>query len=692
MADINEILGRQINSVKELKKAIADLQNSLIGVDTASEEYKKTSNQLAAAQAELNKVTRAGKQENDAAADSLVGLQKQYRDLYNEYKKLTEAQRNSPVGKKMADDLKELSVKINDTKKGVGDFTSNIGHYAEGVTEAFSKMGISLGGLQQPLNLVKNGSKSLGEVWKAISKNPWMAVLTVLVGILVKAAEAIKQNKELTDRLHSAMSVFTPIVNALSNAFDFLAGGIVKAVEGASKFIEKLLSLNPKMREQIQLAHELAEAENSINDARNQTETKTSELEKEVALLREDAGLAETNAEKIKLLNQAKEKQFEADQERINLAQQELDLYKKQHQATANNQEVVDELARLEKNLNNEIGQQSRNQKKLDKEIKSVTKSTASYKETVEETTEVVDSAATEAKRIYEQTIENAKDEVTKLTEKYETEKALLEAYHLDTYLLTLQYNRKMKEIKDKAAEEDRKRAEETQKALDEQLEADLQLYISANDELQKAETEKKIHTLDTIRSVTDSLGSIINTYQSMIQSELQSGKITEQQAKRKQKALKALQAVELAVTIAGIAADTAAGIMSIKANHAAYEAEVLAKYGSNPLTAPVGAGLIAASKVKSTKDIISLAAAGAAQLAAAVGGYISKNAANSDGGSSSIATVPQVAETSPIQYTTNVQNENDVDNLNVQPIYVTVTDIENGLGRKAQVTNETSF
>ena len=40
--NLNEILGRNIDSVKSLKAAIKELQDSMVGLDTDSQEYKDT--------------------------------------------------------------------------------------------------------------------------------------------------------------------------------------------------------------------------------------------------------------------------------------------------------------------------------------------------------------------------------------------------------------------------------------------------------------------------------------------------------------------------------------------------------------------------------------------------------------------------------------------------------------------------
>lgn len=694
--DIQEILGRQINSVKELKSAISDLQNSLIGVDTASEEFKTTSEKLTAAQAELNKVTSAGKQDMDAASDSIRGMEKEYKSLYDSYKKLSEEQRNSDFGKNMAKSLEELSAKLNDTKKDVGNFKDNIGHYSEGVTEAFSNMGLSIGGLQGPLNLAKNGSTGLKGAFDLLSKHPIMMVITALVAIFMKAADAIKNNEQLTQRLHQAFAAFQPIVNAISNAFDFLAGVIVKVVEGAAKLFEKIASLNPKMREQIQITRELAAANDELANSQRAANEENAALTAEVEELRELAS-EETNAtKKRELLNQAKEKQAQIDQNNIRIAQEELRALEEQSKLTANSKEDNDKLSEAKIKVANATAQASRNERRFNREINATKTAAKSATPAVKEYAETVDSAKTAAEEIYKRTVEASKSEVQKLYEKYMTEYALLQKANFDTTLLTEQFLAKMKEIKDKAAEEDIKRAQETQNYLDNMLENSVQASIEGFEELREMQDETKRATLDTLNSITSSLGSMLSAIENVIEAELNSGQITEEQAKRKQKALKALQAVELAVTIAGIAADTASGIMSIKANHSAYEAAQLAKYALVPGGEAIAGGKIAASKTMANLNIASLVTAGAANIAAAVGGYIAKgkSLSSSDGGgiSGAATTIPEVAQPEPYRYTRNVQDAEDIDYINQRPIVCSIVDIENAAAARKVRVEEVSF
>lgn len=379
MADINEILGRNINSIKELKQAINELQNSLIGVDAESEEFKKTSQQLAAAQAELNKVTSAGKTETDAAADSIRGLEKQYKALYDQYKLLSEEQRNSDFGKNMAQSMSDLSNKINEAKQNVGNFKDNIGRYAESATKAFQGMGISLGNLQKPLAMATTGTKTLGVALKGLAANPVgaaiMAVVVVLKAlheIFQRVKQAIADNEELTMRLHEAMATFQPILDAISNAFDFLARILVRVIEGMAKVSGAIMSLIPGMKKAIDSHKELAKATNNLTKAQRELSVENSKKEAEIERLREEASATDDVKEKVRLLQEAKKKQREVDEENIRIAKEDLRIKEEYAKKTANSAEANDELAAAQKRVNDAIAQGDKNARQYNKQLSAL--------------------------------------------------------------------------------------------------------------------------------------------------------------------------------------------------------------------------------------------------------------------------------------------------------------------------------
>lgn len=767
-SNLNEILGRNIDSVKALKTAIKELQDSLVGLDTESQEYKDTATKLTAAQDALKNTTRAGVDANLAAKDSIIGMQQEYNKLYDAYKKLSDEQRNSDFGKNMAASLEQLSVTINNTKKDVGNFTSNIGHYAEGATEAFNTMGISLGGLQGPLKAATNGAKGLNGAFTLISKHPIIAAITLILGILVKAAAAIKQNEELTNRLHQAMAAFKPVLDLVSNAFNFLAGIIVKVVEGMAKVGEKILSIIPGYREAAKSHKELAKATDDLTKAQRENSVVNSKKQAEIEKLREEASATEDVTEKRKLLEEAKKMQAEVDAANVEIAKEELRIMEEYAAKTANSAEDNDKLAAAQKKVNDAIATAERNQRLYNKQLEATKTKT---NETRRAVTQQVDENKQKAEELFNNLQEWNKTEVQKLTEKYQEEKELLEKYHLDTKLLTMKYNKEMQDLQDKADEEAaRARREAIEKAGQDAIDAidkamtnskidvfkelfsfdpdlasfkDMQNYM-AEAEYTMLEQEKALYeqeladfkgtqdqklallenyyavseeiydrqaaleelhmertqeiwdsAIDHFGAYTDALDSVLSTIQNVINAELKSGKLTEREAKRKQKALKALEAVQLAVAVASIAGNTAAGIMDVWRG---YAAELPVNAETAAATGPAAAATLAALNAKSlTAAIIKTAAIGTqgtAQLAAAVGGYIAKNAAtpSEDGGTGAgVAATPALIETTPYSYTRTVQSTEEEDMLN-RPIFVTVTDIEDGLGQRATVTNESTF
>lgn len=467
---IEEILGRDINSLKELREEIKRLQDSIANVDPTTQEFVDTSQKLIAAQEQLTSVTRASKDANVAAEDSIVGMERAYKALYNEYKMLTEEQRNSDFGKNMAESLNTLSNKLNDTKKGVGNFKDNIGRYTQSTIDAFNQMGISIGGLQGPMKLAAGGAKTLGASLKALIANPVGAVIMAIVvafkamsAIVERVKKAIDDNEESSNRLKEAMATFKPVVDAISNAFDALAKIAVKVAEGLSKVGEKVLSIIPGFKAAAKSHKELAKATSELTKKQRELNVANSEKEAEIERLREEASETDNVVEKKKLLEEAKAIQAEEDQANIAIAKEELRIMQEYAAKTANSAEANDKLAEAQRKVNEAIAQGEKNQRMYNKQLAATTTSTKSAGGAAKNYRE-------EAKKIYEETVENSKSEVQKLTEKYEKEKKLLEKYHYDTKLLTKQYNKDLDDINKK------KREKESQDRVKQQT--DMQHFI----------------------------------------------------------------------------------------------------------------------------------------------------------------------------------------------------------------------
>lgn len=324
-------------SVKSLKKEISDLKDALLNTEKGTVDYETIVKRLIKDQQDLADVTKLNAKNNDAAKDSIVGMEKEYKAMYDTYKLLSKEQRETDFGKNMAKSLKTLKEELNDTKMAVGNFKDNIGNYTKSAMEAFKGLGGSVSALQGPISIADNG-------FKALSMNPVMLFLTTLIAIIAKVAEGIKGNEELQNRWNTAMAAFKPIGEAVTNMMDKLASAVVWVAEGVGKLIRRL---NKASQETM----DLAAAQNAYNDAKRDAEVLNEQDNAEIARLKNLAAQTKDAAEKAKYLNDAKEKQAEIDQRNLELARENLRLLEEEAQRGPNSEEFNDRLAQAKREL-----------------------------------------------------------------------------------------------------------------------------------------------------------------------------------------------------------------------------------------------------------------------------------------------------------------------------------------------------
>ena len=444
---LEQILGKTINSTKELREEIKRLQDELVKTEAGTAQWDATSQKLVAAQERLTSVTKANKVETQAAKDSIAGMEKEYKNLYNQYKLLTEEERNKPFGKNMAASLEELSNKLNTSKKEVGNFKDNIGRYTDSAIEAFGKMGISVGGLQGPLKLANGSFKAFN---KTLMANPivWiLAALKAIIGVFNKVKEAIMSNEESQMALNEAMSAFQPIIDAVKNGMDKLGQAVVKVIGWVADAFRKIREIgaamtdflgitdgaNARVKEQNKLYQDLARSKNEYTKAQREATKLNASQNAEVRTLLDQAAASPNQKEKLELLNQAKEIQNQITERNIALAEENLRILQTEASLTANDAEMNDKLAQAEAAVAQARAEGAAKTKEMSSQIATLTKGTDTYAEKLKKEKEQLDE-------LLKTINENSKTELQKLEEKYAKEKALLDKYGKDTTELTKQY------------------------------------------------------------------------------------------------------------------------------------------------------------------------------------------------------------------------------------------------------------
>lgn len=368
-------------NIKNLRGEIKELRNALGAVEKGSEAYNAVTQELLSKQKELSNVTRVTAASLNTATDSIVGMEQEYRKLYNEYKLLTEAERNSPFGQKMAADLKALQSNLNQTKMAVGNFKDNIGNYTESIVNAFGQMGFSVssllgpfqniaGALQKLTPAVQGTTKAAGGfkgILDLISAHPIIAVLATLVGLFMTVKEAISGNEELQNRWNEAMAAFEPIINGVKIALDLVAQVVVKIAEGMGKVVTWFSKASKETQK-------LAKDTNELNKARRETDKLNAKEQAHVDYLKAEAAATDDVLEKTKLLNQAKEEQEKIDQRNIDNAKEELRILKEKAKLTPNSKEDNDALAKAEMAVSQAESAAANNARALNKQLTTLNK------------------------------------------------------------------------------------------------------------------------------------------------------------------------------------------------------------------------------------------------------------------------------------------------------------------------------
>lgn len=118
-----------ITSVKDLRKYISDLRDSLVTLDKESEEYSQTVEELTKQQKKLTEVQSAGKSTYSELDDSIKGLRLQLKSLNNTYDELSAADRNSEVGKNLLAKIQSIDAELKELENSTGRHQRSVGNY-----------------------------------------------------------------------------------------------------------------------------------------------------------------------------------------------------------------------------------------------------------------------------------------------------------------------------------------------------------------------------------------------------------------------------------------------------------------------------------------------------------------------------------------------------------------------------------
>lgn len=133
-----------INTLGQLRQAIALLKEEMKDLQIGSDEYNEKARDLYAVQNKLSDAMYASKKPVDMVKGSMNELQAKLRELKEDWKNLAP---DTDAFKAKTDEVNVVKAQINALNEGIGNFQHNVGNYSNSIIEAFDKMGLSVKGL-----------------------------------------------------------------------------------------------------------------------------------------------------------------------------------------------------------------------------------------------------------------------------------------------------------------------------------------------------------------------------------------------------------------------------------------------------------------------------------------------------------------------------------------------------------------
>lgn len=334
----------QVASLKNEQRELNALYKAgAVDEETYIKKSKELSLQLGTLQRQQTNLTAAvqtSQKTNEDYADSLDGMRAKLNDMQKAYATLTKAQRDSAEGKEFLRAIAEQDKAVKGLEQSIGDARRNVGDYEGALKRAFPAIGNFSDGIEKATGIMEalgtGGAKAmkglvsgLGQATKASLKfiaTPIGAVIAAIVAAVAllsagfkKLQEAFRKNDEAGTAMARLFASFEPIVDAISRAFDKLAGALGKV---AGKIADWLAGNN----EAIKAAQELVTATDNLEQVERDYAVNSAKRNKDIAELRAKATQTEKYSaeERIAALNEAMELEKKNLEDQKNIAAERL--------------------------------------------------------------------------------------------------------------------------------------------------------------------------------------------------------------------------------------------------------------------------------------------------------------------------------------------------------------------------------
>lgn len=245
------------SALKDEKKQLDEAGKAFKSGSLSQDEYKKVVSEATKAQVDLTKqLTDTNKSiaDNNSAIkvnttllnsqeDSVDALRAQLAKNTKELNAMSAATRNNTdEGKALVTETKEISDKLKEMEKAVGDNRRNVGNYAESIQEAMSSTQ-GLSGATAAMATSLSGGVNILKAFNATLKaNPILAIVSVILVLISTVEKLMKRNSEMAANLKAAFAPFEAIFSRILDGITNMLSGVAKAFDWVSEKVVNLLS------------------------------------------------------------------------------------------------------------------------------------------------------------------------------------------------------------------------------------------------------------------------------------------------------------------------------------------------------------------------------------------------------------------------------------------------------------------
>ena len=287
--ELAETKSQLMAALKDEKKQLDEAGKAYKAGTIGQDEYKKAVGDAAKAQIDLKKQlldVNASISDNNreiktnttllnSQEDSVDALRAQLAKNTKELNAMSAATRNNTEeGQKLVTETKEISDRLKDMEKAVGDNRRNVGNYAESIQEAMSSTQ-GLSGATAAMATSLSGGVNVLKVFNATLKaNPILAVVSVILVLISTVEKLMKRNSEMAANLKAAFAPFEVIFSRILDGITNMLSGVAKAFEWVSEKVVNLLSSIGLITEETTKAANAAKALSQQELAIYEAETK----------------------------------------------------------------------------------------------------------------------------------------------------------------------------------------------------------------------------------------------------------------------------------------------------------------------------------------------------------------------------------------------------------------------------------